>query len=85
METLPDLLSPECANAVQAKTEDHAVFLPHANIESVILCGYGAAVPAIADGHCRTHERAVSSRVLLKVVEERRAAKESTVAVAEKE
>lgn len=85
METLPDLLSPECANAVQAKTEDHPVFLPHANIESVILCAYGAAVPAIADGYCRTHERAMISWVHLKVVKERRTAKESAIAIAEKE
>jgi hypothetical protein len=47
---LSDLLSPKGANAVESEAEQHALFLAHAHIVSVVLHGHRTTVPTIAGG-----------------------------------
>jgi hypothetical protein len=46
---LPDFFCPERANTVEAEGEHQAILISEANIESVVLCRDGAALPGIAD------------------------------------
>src|SRR5512132_2261566 len=85
MKTLPDLFGSKGADAIQAKAENQSIFLPHADVEGVILRRYRAAVPTVAHCHSRTHERAMISRMHLEVEEERGAAEQPAFTIAEKD
>jgi len=47
-ETLADLLGAEGADAVEAEAEQHAFFLTHTDVVSVVLHGHRTAVPTVA-------------------------------------
>ena len=86
LESLPDLLRPERADAVEAKCEDHPVFVAQADVESEVLRGDRAAFPRITRRRGRTDQRAVARKgMFLKIEEERHAAIQSFVAFAEKD
>ena len=69
---LANLLGPKCADAVQAKREDDAVFIAQANVESEYLSGDHAALPGVAEGRRGADERAVAAGkwMFLKIEEE---------------
>src|SRR6266436_2484179 len=70
-ELLADLFSTEGADSVQPKTEHNPVLFPQADVECVVLCSDRTAIPAIANRHGRTDQRAISfSGTRLKVEEE---------------
>ena len=46
---LSNLLRSEGADAVELEAEDDAVFFSQADIEAVVLCRDGAAVPTVTD------------------------------------
>ena len=70
-EVLPDLFGAEGADAVEAEAEDEAVLFPNANVERVVLRGYGATVPRITNRNCRTYQRTISfTRARLEIKEE---------------
>src|ERR1051325_6859773 len=82
---LADLFGAEAADAVQTKGEDDAVFFAEADVETRKLDRRGAAVPGMSERHGGTDQRAVaSSRSLLKIEEERCAAKEPAIAIPQK-
>jgi hypothetical protein len=86
LEFLSDLLSAERANTIEAKREDHAVFVAQAHIESKVLGGNGAAFPGVTRRGGRADKRTVAGKwMLLKIEEERHAAKESFVVLAERD
>jgi len=81
---LTNLLGAETADAVETEGENDAIFLAQAHVETRKLDRRGAAVPRMSECHCRTDQRTVaSSRPLLKIEKERRAAKKTTIAIAE--
>src|SRR6266404_8867946 len=78
LESLPDLLSAERADAVQPKGEDHPVFVAQADVESEVLRGDRTAFPRITCGGGRADQGTVASKwMLLKIEEERHAAIQS--------
>src|SRR5690349_20605337 len=82
---MTELLGAEGADSVQSETEDQPVLLAQAHVECGKLGRHGAAVPGMAERHRGIDQRAVFSPwSLLKVEEERRAAEEAAVAIAEK-
>ena len=86
LEVLPDLFSTEGADAIEPKTKYQAVFLSDANVERVVLRGHRAAIPGIAQRHGRADEGStIGSRSILKIEEERCAAKKSILSVAQKD
>ena len=85
-ETLPDLLSAEGADAVEPEAKQHALFLSHAYVVSVVLNRHCAAIPTVAGRDRGADERAVSlPRSRLVIEEERGAAEESAFAVAQED
>ena len=85
-ESLPDFFSSKRANAVQAKREDNAVFVAQPNVECVVLYRNRAALPRVAQGRGRTDERAIAGEwMLLKIEEQRHAAEQTLIPIAEKD
>ena len=83
---LADLFRTKCANAIEPETEDHAIFLSHADVEGIVLRRDGAAVPAITQRHSRTHQRAIAAPLPgLKIEKERRPAEETALAITGKD
>lgn len=59
-EPLPNLLCAEATDSIQPKTKYDTVLLPNPNVESVILCGDGAAIPTVSNGGGRTDKGTIS-------------------------
>ena len=82
---LAELLGAEAPDPVQPETENHPVLFSKSHVEARKLARHRTAVPGVSKGHGRADQRAVaSSRPLLEVEKERRAAKKPLVAIAEK-
>lgn len=83
--SLAELLGSEAADTVQTKAEDEAVFFSQTHVKGRELNCDGTAIPRMSQGNGRVDERVVSpSRPLLEVEEERRATKQTVVAISEK-
>src|SRR5207248_9806438 len=87
IQPLPNLLCSECANAVQAKREDETIFIAETNIEGEVLHGHRTTLPRVTDGRRRADQRAVAAGewMLLKIEEQRKAAEQSLLLVAQKQ
>lgn len=82
---LADLFGAEGADAVEAEGEDDAVLFAQSDVETRKLNRRRATIPCVSERHCRTDQRTIpSSGSLLKIEEERRTAKEPTIAIAQK-
>src|SRR5215813_13838040 len=82
---LAKLLRTKSANTIKAERKGEAIFLAQADVETGKLGSYRTTVPTVSYRGSRSDQRAItSSRSLLEVEEERSAAKETFVAVADK-
>src|ERR1044072_245298 len=85
-EALSNLFSAKGADAVEPETEQRALFLSHADVVGVVLRRHRATIPTVTNRRRRTNQRTVSlPRARLVVEEERRAAKQSALAVAQED
>ena len=82
---LADLFGSETSDSVETEAEDQPVLFSQAHVEARKLRRHGTTVPAMAQRHGGADQRAVApSGSLLKVEKERRAAKQTLLAVAQK-
>jgi len=83
LKPLADLLRPKRSNPIQAKREHNAVFFSHADVESEVLHCNRATVPGVTHRCRRANQRTIAGeRMLLKIKEQRGAAKQSFFAIA---
>src|SRR5215813_11570368 len=81
---LAKLLSTKSANTIQAERKGKTIFLAQADVETGKLGSHRTTVPTVSYRCSRSDQRAItSSRAFLEVEEERSAAKETFVAVAD--
>src|SRR5258705_2612789 len=85
-EALTNLLGAERADTVQSEAKQHALFLAHTDVESVVLHSHRAALPTDTGSDCRTNKRTISlPGAGLIVKEERRTTEGSAFTVAQKD
>src|SRR5258705_4693897 len=85
-EALTNLLGAEGADTVQSEAKQHALFLAHTDVESVVLHSHRAAFPTVTGRDCGTNERTISlPGAGLIVKEERRTTEGSGFRVAQKD